>query len=224
MAWSRHGKTQEFFDKFKAGLENTQAACICMSVGHHSPNGANHRRTCYETPVKVTFFPPKNLGEGKWGRKQCRRIPKREGDWQGRVPKRSLHPKTLQNKRFGAPNFLGISPKLFAALRGIHPYLCTPVLPRGQKIRQIWRLFFFGGQRATTNVQHRFVQFFLLSFLLFFLFELKPLVFKWTVLGEKFWKSAKKCEKALYQKGKSAMNLSNLGNFAKIWPRAIYLC
>ena len=40
--------------------------------------------------------------------------------------------KTLQNKRFGAPNFLGISPKLFAALRGIHPYLCTPVLPRGQ--------------------------------------------------------------------------------------------
>ena len=39
--------------------------------------------------------------------------------------------KTLQNKRFGAPNFLGISPKLFAALRGIHPYLCTPVLPRG---------------------------------------------------------------------------------------------
>ena len=40
--------------------------------------------------------------------------------------------KTLQNKRFGAPEFLGISPKLFAALRGIHPYLCTPVLPRGQ--------------------------------------------------------------------------------------------
>ena len=72
------------------------------------------------------------LGEGKWGRKKCRRIPRREGDWQGRVPKRSLHPKTPQNKRFGAPNFLGISPKLFAALRGIHPYLCTPVLPRLQ--------------------------------------------------------------------------------------------
>ena len=30
------------------------------------------------------------------------------------------------------PIFLGISPKLFAALRRIHPYLCTPVLPRGQ--------------------------------------------------------------------------------------------
>ena len=72
------------------------------------------------------------LGEGKWGRKKCRRIPKCEGHWQGRVPKRSLHPKTLQNKRFGAPNFLGISPKLFAALRGIHPYLRTPVLPRVQ--------------------------------------------------------------------------------------------
>ena len=45
------------------------------------------------------------LGEGKWGRKKHRRIPKCEGDYQGRVPKRSLHPKTLQNKRFGAPNF-----------------------------------------------------------------------------------------------------------------------
>ena len=62
------------------------------------------------------------MGEGKWGRKKYRRIPKCEGDWQGRVPKRSLHPKTLQNKRFGAPNLLGISPKLFAsALCGIHP-------------------------------------------------------------------------------------------------------
>ena len=30
--------------------------------------------------------------------------------------------------------FLGISPKLFAALRRIHPYLCTPVLPRGQLV------------------------------------------------------------------------------------------
>ena len=65
------------------------------------------------------------LGEGKWGRKKCKRIRKCEGYWQGRVPKRSLHPKTLQNKRFGAPNVLGISPKLFAALRGIHPYLVS---------------------------------------------------------------------------------------------------
>ena len=39
---------------------------------------------------------------------------------------------TLQNKRFRAPKVLGILPKLLAALRGIHPYLSTPVLPRGQ--------------------------------------------------------------------------------------------
>ena len=70
------------------------------------------------------------FGEGKWGRKKCRRIPKCDGDWQGRVPKCSLPRKTLQNKGFGAPNFRGICPKLFTALRGIHPYLCTPVLPR----------------------------------------------------------------------------------------------
>ena len=83
--------------------------------------------------------PPFGLGEGKWGRKKYRRIPKCEGDEQGRVPKRSLHPKTLQNKRFGAPNFLGISPKLFAALRRIHPYLCTPVLPRGHLVHPHWQ-------------------------------------------------------------------------------------
>ena len=71
-----------------------------------------------------------NLGEGKWGRKKCRRIPKRGGDWQGRVPKCSLPRKPLQNKRFGAPNFWGISPELFAALYGIHPYTRTSPWPR----------------------------------------------------------------------------------------------
>ena len=80
----------------------------------------------------LQFSASQSLGEGKWGRKKCRRIPKREGDWQGRVPKCSLPRKPLQNKGFGAPKFSGISPKLFAALCGIHPYLCTPVLPRGQ--------------------------------------------------------------------------------------------
>ena len=45
----------------------------------------------------------------------------------------SLPRKLLQNKRFGAPNFGGISPKLLAALRGIHPYRCTPVCLCGQK-------------------------------------------------------------------------------------------
>ena len=27
-----------------------------------------------------------------------------------------------------------------------------------------------------------------------------------------------------FKEGKSAINLSNLGNFCQIWPRAIYLC
>ena len=29
---------------------------------------------------------------------------------------------------------------------------------------------------------------------------------------------------ALFQEGKSAINLSNLGHFCQIWPRVIYLC
>ena len=29
---------------------------------------------------------------------------------------------------------------------------------------------------------------------------------------------------AYVEEGKSAINLSNLGNFCQIWPRAIYLC
>ena len=72
---------------------------------------------------------PLLLGEGKWGCTKYRRIPNCEGDWKGRVPKSSL----LYKKRdFGAPIFRGICPKLLATLLGIHPYLCTPVLPRGQ--------------------------------------------------------------------------------------------
>ena len=39
------------------------------------------------------------LGEGKWGRKKSRRIPTREGDWQGRVPKCSLPPSNLFKTR-----------------------------------------------------------------------------------------------------------------------------
>ena len=31
-------------------------------------------------------------------------------------------------------------------------------------------------------------------------------------------------QKGVCKKGKSAMNLSNLGKFCQIWPRAIYLC
>ena len=42
-------------------------------------------------------------------------------------------------------------------------------------------------KRATTNVQHRFVQLFLFYlFLSFVLLELKPFVFKLKVLGAKF--------------------------------------
>ena len=75
-------------------------------------------------------YPPNSWGRGSRGRKKCRRIPKCEGDWQGPAPKCSLPRQTLQNKEFGAPDFWGTCPKLFAALRGIHPYLCTPALPR----------------------------------------------------------------------------------------------
>ena len=50
--------------------------------------------------------------------------------------------KLFQNKRFGAPNFLGISPTLFAALRGIHPYLCTPAL---DQFKRNFKLFQRGG-------------------------------------------------------------------------------
>ena len=41
-------------------------------------------------------------------------------------------------------------------------------------------------KRATTNVQNRFVQIFLLSFFSFVLIELKPFVLKGKVLGENF--------------------------------------
>ena len=47
-------------------------------------------------------------GRGSWGRKKCRRIPKREGDWQGTSPKVFSLPKTSSKEgvwNFGAPNF-----------------------------------------------------------------------------------------------------------------------
>ena len=45
------------------------------------------------------------LGEGKWGRKKYRRIPKCEGDQQGRVPKRSLHPKNSSKQEIRSSQF-----------------------------------------------------------------------------------------------------------------------
>ena len=68
------------------------------------------------------------LREGKLGRTKYRRIPKCEGDKQGRVPKCSLPPK-LFKQGIWTSHFSGISPKLFSdtALRRIQPYLPTPV-------------------------------------------------------------------------------------------------
>ena len=56
--------------------------------------------------------------------------------------------------------------------------------------------------RRRTNVQQLTCNIDLSSsfyylFFSFVLLELKPFVFKWKVLGEKFWKSAKKCEKSV---------------------------
>ena len=69
------------------------------------------------------------LGDGNWGCTKYRRIPKFRGDWQGRIPVSSLSRKTLQNKGFGAPIFLAISPKLLAALCRMHPYFVHPYFP-----------------------------------------------------------------------------------------------
>ena len=57
-----------------------------------------------------------------------------------------------------------------------------------------------GKHRRRTNVQQRTCKIdlpnsFYYLFFSFVLLELKPFVYKWKVLGEKFWKSAKKCEK-----------------------------
>ena len=67
--------------------------------------GKNSPKNIEEGRSTRNGYEASKLGEGKWGRKKCRRIPMCEGDWQGRVPMCSLHRKTLQNKGFGAPNF-----------------------------------------------------------------------------------------------------------------------
>ena len=68
-------------------------------------------------------------------------------------------------------------------------------------------------KRATTNVQHRFVQlFYIFFFFSFVLIELKPFVLKGNVLGEKFWKSVKKVRK-------SAKNYETILPFMG-WPRS----
>ena len=59
-------------------------------IAVHDSHGFSMSLVCSWNEVGMSYveFPEAPfLGEGKWGRKKCRRIPKREGDWQGRVPK-----------------------------------------------------------------------------------------------------------------------------------------
>ena len=58
--------------------------------------------------------------------------PRGWGRLEGTSPKVSLPQKKSLKQGIWSPHFWGISPKLFGALRGIHPYLSTPILPRGQ--------------------------------------------------------------------------------------------
>ena len=94
---------------------------------------SQHLRCCqlYPKPPVIRYVTPPNPKP-----KKCRRIPKREETGRDESQSVPSPEKTLfKNKGFGAPNFSGISPKLFAALHGIRPYLCTPVLPRGQNLK-----------------------------------------------------------------------------------------
>ena len=81
------------------------------------------------------------LGEGTWGCTKYKRVSKREEDWKGGVPKRSLPKRslprsTLQNKKCGAPILREICPKLLPTLLGVHSYLFKPALPQGQSWAQ----------------------------------------------------------------------------------------
>ena len=72
------------------------------------------------------------LGEGSWGRKKCRRVPKREGDWQGGVPRCALpRKKALQNRDLELPIFQGSVPSCSPHPTGSTRTSGTPVLPRG---------------------------------------------------------------------------------------------
>ena len=67
------------------------------------------------------------LGGGKWGCTKYRRILKSEGDWKGRVPKRSLPRKTLQKSDLALPFFEGSLPSYSLHSAGytrtfLHPY------------------------------------------------------------------------------------------------------
>ena len=81
--------------------------------------------------------------------------------------------------------------------RGFCPFQEQGVLTKTATMTNVHSLH---QNRRRTNVQQLTCKIDLSSsfyylFLSFVLLELKPFVFKWKVLGEKFWKSAKKCEK-----------------------------
>ena len=101
--------------------------------------------------ILTTIF----LGEGKWGCKKYRRIPKCAGDWQERVPMCSLPRKTLQNKGFGAPNFEGSLPSFSPHSRDtpVPLYARTSPWPIFLDVFLVYRFFFFfpGNFRGTSG-------------------------------------------------------------------------
>ena len=80
--------------------------------------------------IDLTFGPQirgSKLGEGKWGCKKCRRIPKREGDWQRRVPKCCLPENLFKTRDLELPIFEGSLPSCSPHSAGytrtsVHPY------------------------------------------------------------------------------------------------------
>ena len=76
-----------------------------------------------------------HLGEGKWGCQKCRRIPKREGDWQGRVPSVLFPEKLFKTKDLELPIFAGSLPSCSPHFAGYIPlYTCTspwPIMSNG---------------------------------------------------------------------------------------------
>ena len=80
------------------------------------------------------------LGEGKWGRKKCRRIPKCGGDWQGRVPKCSLPRKLFKTRDLELPIFEGSVPSCSPHSAG---YTRTYTRTCPWPIRTLLHTFFF---------------------------------------------------------------------------------
>ena len=71
-------------------------------------------------------------------------------------------------------------------------WCCSCVLFNGSRKGLCLRRRRTNVQQVTCNIDLSSSFYYL--FLSFVLIELKPFVYKWKVLGKKFWKSAKKCE------------------------------